>query len=283
MKHSILIIQNAETDPNNLCLKQVQDFFASHPIQIKTVLLHQIQEYRSSLPLPDLIIVLGGDGTLLRVSRCFAGKNIPLVGINTGHLGFLTRIESHLIYPYLTALVEDQYEIEQRMMLDINHGESLALNDVVIKSTNLSHLVKLTVSHLGSIVAAYDADGIIVSTPTGSTAYNLSAGGPILDPRIEAFTITPICPHSLSAKPIVLPASLTLKVTSAMQNREACRITVDGEDVTELQPGESIELSKSAISLPLLRFLADDSFYDVLKRKLGWNYNPRFSHQTSLC
>jgi NAD+ kinase len=225
-----------------------------------------------------LVIVVGGDGTFLRAVRCFARLQVPLVGVNAGHLGFLTRIEATRIEPCLEAIMTGQVQLEQRMMLAINGDAYLALNDIVIKSANPSRLAAMTVLVDGEPLATYDADGVIVSTPTGSTAYNLSAGGPIMDPKTNTLANTPICPHSLSAKPIVLPAHRELTLVAATSNLGKLVCAIDGEDAFMLAPGESCMLAQAAQTLPLLSFVGPgDTFYTILKHKLGWGANPRSS------
>jgi NAD+ kinase len=278
VKNKVLLVQNQETDPENRLRSQVELFFAHHGIALETVVLPS----RTCTVLapqgdkPDLIIVLGGDGTFLRTVRCFASDQVPLVGVNTGHLGFLTRIEANRIDDCLNAILAGDVCLESRMMLAVGGDDQLALNDVVLKNSNPSRLATVNVYVGSQLLATYDADGVIVATPTGSTAYNLSAGGPIMDPLADVVAITPICPHSLSAKPLVLPANRELTLASAPTNDSDLVCAVDGDDAFTLAPGERFTLFKSSHRIQLITFPNEaDSFYAILKRKLGWGSNPR--------
>lgn len=278
-KSRIILVQNQETDPHDQLRHHIEGFFQDNDIPVETIPLpsRECPVLRpNTTTKPDLILVLGGDGTFLRAVRCFVKDQIPMVGINTGHLGFLTRIEANKVNLYLEAILTGKTTLESRMMLAVNSEETLALNDVVIKNSNPSRLTKLIVYVNGELLADYDADGVIVSTPTGSTAYNLSAGGPIVDPQTDVLVITPICPHSLSSKPIILPADRRLTLFSDTSNASSLVCAVDGDDAFTLAPGEFCTLSQSSHQLPMLQFNTQaDSFYEILKRKLGWGANPR--------
>lgn len=275
---AVILVQNRETDPHDALRNRVERFLSDHHVAVETVVLpsrecpviHQGQNH------PELIVVLGGDGTFLRAARCFARDQVPLVGVNTGHLGFLTRIEANKVEEYLTTILAGNITLEHRMMLAVESDDLWALNDVVIKNANPSRLATLNVYMDDRLLADYDADGLIVCTPTGSTAYNLSAGGPIMDPEAEVMAITPICPHSLSAKPIVLPADRELVIESAITNASHLVCAVDGDEAFHLSPGQRLRLFKSSYQLPMLAFQTEaDNFYAILKRKLGWGANPR--------
>jgi len=274
----VILIQNRETDPADKLMHCVDQFLSGHGIEVLITPLASRNEpvVRPKGFKPDAIIVLGGDGTFLNAVRAYGRDEVPLVGINTGHLGFLTRIEADKVDVYLEALIKGDATLESRMVLAVNTEDLLALNDVVVKNQNPSRLAKISVFVGEELLATYDADGVIVATPTGSTAYNLSAGGPIVDPEAQVLVITPICPHSLSAKPIVVPASRNMTVTSDATNTAPLVCAVDGLEAFSLKPGEGVKLFQSQYSLPLIRFTTGaDSFYAVLKRKLGWGANPR--------
>ena len=274
----VILVQNLDTDPQNTLKNQVLAFFQQAGIPIEPIILDSrtAEVSKPKGPKPQLILVLGGDGTFLKTVRCFGRDNIPLAGINTGHLGFLTRIESSKLDECLSAILSGDVSIEQRWMLEIPQHNELALNDVVVKNSQPTRLAKLQVWVDDELLADYDADGLIVSTPTGSTAYNLSAGGPILDPETQVVAITPICSHSLAAKPIVLPAHRRLTIHSDESNLTPLVCAMDADDVFELAPGESFTVAQSFTRLPLIRFQhAHESFYGLLKRKLAWNANPR--------
>lgn len=276
----IILIQNQETDPENLFRNRIEAFFKAHAVPLEVVGLpsRDCPLIQPQGPKPDLVMVLGGDGTFLRAARCFVHRQIPLVGVNTGHLGFLTRIESQKLDECLDAILQGQVCIEHRMMLAVTGPDNLALNDVVIKNANPNRLASIHVHLEGNLLATYDADGLIVCTPTGSTAYNLSAGGPIMDPQAQVIAITPICPHSLSAKPIILPHHSVLTITSDTTNAAPLVCAIDGEDGPSMVPGQAITLCKAELQLPLVTFPTHaDQFYEILKRKLSWGANPRQS------
>jgi NAD+ kinase len=232
---------------------------------------------------PDLIIVVGGDGTFLRTAQCYAPAEIPMIGINRGNLGFLTRIETEAIEKYLAQLLAGDFHREERMLLEVQcsplsdkEAPMIALNDVVIKTANPSQMARLELFIDEFPVACYDADGIIISTPTGSTAYNLAAGGPVLVPGVAALAITPICPHSLTAKPIVVPASSNIRIEAVKRNIHPIMFSLDGQDPLPVASGESLYIQESNSALQLLGFdQPEDNFYWLLRKKLQWGSNPR--------
>lgn len=275
---NVIIVQNEVTDPDSRCYNRASSFLSDNGVNV-----FRLGVDRRDRPVildtklnPDMVIVLGGDGTFLRTAQCFAKSQVPMVGINTGNLGFLTRIEADRMEAYLSRLIEGAYMIEHRMMLAVGAQEELALNDVVFKNANPSQMATLTFYVNDDLVAVYDADGIIISTPTGSTAYSMAAGGPIMSPEIEAVSITPICPHSMSAKPIVIPADKTMRIESARGNHSDVVVAVDGLESLQLPPGESMCVYKASLALPIVNFGQDvDDFYLLLKKKLQWASNPR--------
>lgn len=281
----VIIVQNQETDPEDRLLNKVKVVFeqAGIPVEVISQPSRNAPIHRPSTRHPDLVVVLGGDGTFLRASRCFIADQVPLVGVNTGHLGFLTRIEANKVDEYFQAILSGKTTLEYRMMLAVQSENQLALNDVVVKNSNPSRLAKVNVFIDKLLLAAYDADGVIVCTPTGSTAYNLSAGGPIMDPEVDVLAITPICPHSLSAKPIVVPATKQLRIQSDPANPSDLICAIDGDETFLLGPGKDFVLFKSEKRLPLVSFTSeDDRFYAVLKRKLDWGANPRLLAQSRI-
>lgn len=190
----VVLVQNRETDREDRLRHIVEDYFKANALTLETVVLPSRAEtvVHPQGPKPDLVIVLGGDGTFLKAARCFGQDEVPLVGVNTGHLGFLTRIEANRVVEFLDAIRAGHAHLEYRTMLSVQpDGETpaeTALNDIVFKNANPSRLAKLHLYIDGVFLASYDADGIILSTPTGSTAYNLSAGGPIMDPRVDVLS-----------------------------------------------------------------------------------------------
>jgi NAD+ kinase len=223
--------------------------------------------------LADVIITIGGDGTIIRYAKRAALDNKPLLGINAGRMGYLANIEQNELY-LLSKLKNKEYTVENRMMLSVEIFENgnkvnefLALNDAVITSGFISRIVDISVS-VGRDAINYLADGLIVSTPTGSTAYSMSAGGPIIDPLTENICITPICSHSLSAKPILLGANNKITLKSFSKKRTEIYLTVDGRKVANIKPYTEIKITKSDKMAQLIR-LNDRSFYKTLSIKFN--------------
>ncbi len=219
----------------------------------------------------DLIITIGGDGTIIRYAKRAAYDNKPVLGINAGRVGYLANIEQNEL-SLLSKLKSGEYFVEKRMMLSVSVcengktiGEYNALNDAVITSGFISRIIDISV-FLGRDSISYRADGLIISTPTGSTAYSMSAGGPIIDPLTENMCITPICSHSLSAKPILLGADNTIKLKAYSKKRTDIYLTVDGRKVASVKPYTDIYIKKSKQTVKLIR-LNDRSFYKTLSGK----------------
>ncbi len=223
----------------------------------------------------DALVVLGGDGTLLRVSHLLARRNVPVLGVNFGSLGFLTEIALDELYPTLTGLIEGRYEYDERRMLHAVATRSGVaekadvLNDVVITKAALSRIIELDVFVDGLFVSAFRADGLIVSSPTGSTAYNLAAGGPILHPSLPAIAITPICPHMLTNRPLVVGDKSTIEVRLRPARDVEVHVTFDGQLGFALSGEDSVTVTRSPRSLRLVRAPARD-FFAVLRTKLKW-------------
>jgi len=220
----------------------------------------------------DAVVVLGGDGTLLRAARHQSLLGIPLLGVNLGHLGFLTEIELTDLYPSLEKLLSGNYSLEERMMLKVTvfrkgfpDFTTCSLNDTVISRGNISRIIKLDISVSGESLSSYQADGLIISTPTGSTAYSLSAGGPIVSPSVQAMVITPICPHTLSARATVIDPSESVEVCFA--GGIDCLVTFDGQEIIELKPGDGIKVERAAVITRLIK-LSGRSFPGLLQAKL---------------
>lgn len=230
---------------------------------------------KSELPAQaDLLLVLGGDGTLLSVARLVGDLGVPILGVNLGGLGFLTALTVDELFPALEAHLRGELVIEERMMLAARvsrQGERLteyvALNDVVIMKSAMSRIITLDVSAEGQFATGYRADGLIISTPTGSTAYCLSAGGPIVYPTMAAVVLTPICSHTLTNRPIVLPASLSIEVT--LRSDQDVMLTLDGQVGFALKRLDTVEVRQAAARIRLLRF-PQKHFFSVLRTKLKW-------------
>ena len=219
------------------------------------------------------VITIGGDGTFLATSRFYSEFNTPILGINAGHLGFLAQLRENQIKLGLQKILDGDFMIDDRVMIkaETNSGISLnALNDIVIKGGEISRASKLSLFINDNHVCDYVADGLIISTPTGSTAYNLSAKGPIISPKVEALTITPICPHSLSIRPLVIPVSEKLEIKTE-NNRDLIYLTIDGQVNRKLEKDESVFIRKSDNSAKLVLINTEsNNFYNVLKEKLNW-------------
>jgi len=222
----------------------------------------------------EALIVLGGDGTLLSMARAVGDLGVPILGVNLGVLGFLTATTLEEMLPALEALLAGGMAVEERMMLAARvvrggqaTGDYIALNDVVITKSAMSRIIDLAVSVDGRHATAYRADGLIISTPTGSTAYNLSAGGPILFPTMDAVVLTPIAPHTLSNRPIVLPGAQRIDVTLRVD--QEVMLTMDGQVGVPLRERDVVEVQKARARIRLLRFAQKD-FFSVLRTKLKW-------------
>jgi len=222
----------------------------------------------------DLLIILGGDGTLLSMARAVGDLGVPLLGVNLGGLGFLTATTLDEMFPALEAYFAGCMAIEERMLLAARIvrnnqplGEYAALNDIVITKSAMSRIIDLSVSVDGRHATAYRADGLIISTPTGSTAYSLSAGGPILFPTMDAVVLTPICSHTLTNRPIVVPGTDRIEVT-VLADQEVMA-TMDGQVGVGLREGDTVEVCKAAARIRLVRFPQKD-FFSVLRTKLKW-------------
>ena len=214
----------------------------------------------------EITFVIGGDGTLLRAARFYAKTKTPILGINLGRLGFLAQAGVSEIGSVVEKVLKKQYKVEERLMLE--SGENLALNDFVVKGCNHYRTSKIWLEINGNFVCDYIADGLIISTPTGSTAYGLSAGGPVVYPELEAISIVPICPHTLNARPLLIPSSETICVKSADR---LLSVSADGFEAVECV--DSIKISASRYKAKLA-FLNDESFYTVLRNKLHWGISP---------
>jgi NAD+ kinase len=223
----------------------------------------------------DLIVVLGGDGTLLAAARLVGGRDVPILGVNLGHLGFLTATALEALYPTLEAVLRGEYTAEERIMLAASlsrDGEILAdylaLNDVVIAKGALGRLIDLEVSADGQLMTAYRADGLIIATPTGSTAYNLSASGPILFATMEAVVLTPICSHALTNRPIVLPAGVRLEVALLADSPDVV-LLLDGQPGLPVTAKDVVEVRRAAARIHLVRD-PQKTYFQVLRTKLKW-------------
>jgi NAD+ kinase len=231
---------------------------------------------RTELPeLVDMILVFGGDGTFLGVSRLVCKYNIPILGVNLGGLGFLTEITLDELYPMMEYILSGKYEVEKREMLYAaiqrkaeRVGNYVVLNDVVVNKGAVARIIDLAIYINGSHVTTFKADGIILSTPTGSTAYSLSAGGPIVYPTLPLTIITPICPHTLTDRPLVVSNETTVRV-KVLTDTPDIYLTLDGQVGVNLRMGDVIEIGKANTSVRLIKSPFRD-YFTILKTKLMW-------------
>lgn len=224
----------------------------------------------------ELVVVLGGDGTLISVARLMCGKDVPILGVNLGSLGFLTETTVDELYSRLEKCLEGNPRVSDRMMLEVTvHREGTeiethyALNDVVINKGALARIVDLETKVNRHFLTTFKADGLIVSTPTGSTGYSMSAGGPIVHPQMSCIVITPICPHTLTNRPIVVPDESVVSITVKSSFDEKVYLTIDGQVGLELQEGDSIEVRRALKTIALVMSRHRD-YFELLRTKLKW-------------
>jgi len=222
----------------------------------------------------DLVIVLGGDGTLLSAARHTAAVDVPLLGVNLGSLGFLTEVPLQALYPMLEAIRHGRATVENRSLMQVDlmredevRGTYLVFNDAVVNKTALARLNTYDLHIDKTFVSSYRADGLIVATPTGSTAYSLSAGGPVLMPTVKAFVVTPVAPHSLTHRPLVVPDSVEIEILLRSEE-EVAYLSLDGQPGFDLRDGDRVRCRRSEHQVNLFRTGTD--FFHVLRNKLKW-------------
>ena len=221
----------------------------------------------------DLVIGIGGDGVMLEAARRATPASISILGINMGRVGYMTELEMTEL-DLLAKIFEGEYYLDERAMLRVeirsNNGSSkftaYALNEAVVANGSTARIIDLQLSDNGRLVSEYRADGLVIATPTGSTAYSLSAGGPIIDPKLSCFCVTPICPHSLIARPLIFPDSAVLEVKNICVREQVLHLTVDGRATFDLFFGDTAIITKSALKAKLLRIKNDD-FYSKIRMK----------------
>jgi NAD+ kinase len=229
----------------------------------------------SSYPL-DLVVVLGGDGTLLSAARVTATIDVPLLGVNLGSLGFLTEVPLQSLYPMLEAIAQGRAAVEHRSLMhvdlvrnDVVRSSHLVFNDAVVNKTALARLNTYDLYVNKAFVSSYRADGMIVATPTGSTAYSLSAGGPVLMPTVKALLITPVAPHALTHRPLVVPDSVEIEILLRSETEEEMAyLSLDGQPGLDLRDGDRVRCRRSEHEVNLFRTGAD--FFQVLRTKMKW-------------
>ncbi len=252
-------------------VKELKKYFSKRKIAVMAG-----QKLKKNLGANDLVVALGGDGTLLRVARAVAGCNVPVLGVNLGGLGFLTEVTLQEVYKTLDKILQGHVSIEKRMMLKAEVwrgkkklGECLALNDVVVNASKEARVVSLDLSIDNKPVANYIADGLIVSTPTGSTAYTLSAGGPIVYPDMELIIVTPICPHMLTLRPLIVSAEKSITI-SMKTDHQVGNVTMDGQVAVPVKLNDVIVVKKADEKL-LLITSPYKNYFEVLRTKLKWS------------
>lgn len=231
---------------------------------------------KSELPCKvDLVVVLGGDGTLLSVARLVGARQVPILGVNLGGLGFLSEVTLEELYATLEEVLAGQYQFSERLMLTAHihrQGERIAeytvLNDVVINKGALARIIEMETYIDSEYVTTYRADGLIISTPTGSTAYSMAAGGPIIYPSLQSLVLTPICPHTLTNRPLVIPNRVKIEVILISENEDVY-LTLDGQVGFALRYRDVVEVKSSEHSIKLIRSI-HRSYYEVLRTKLKW-------------
>lgn len=253
-----------------------------HVLLVESTAAHIDNPLAETRPLEDigkeinLAIVVGGDGTMLTVARALVSHRVPLLGVNLGRLGFLTDIPAEQMTAALTIILDGDFGLEERYLLDteIMRGGKIiysanAFNDTIISKAELSRLIEFEIYLDGEFVNSMRADGVIVATPTGSTAYALSAGGPILDPTLSAIVIVPICPHTLSDRPIVVGSDSVVEVLMTGNGHQAAQVTLDGQSNMVLNDSDRIYIRRSGIPIQLIH-QSSRNHYDVLRAKLHW-------------
>ena len=222
----------------------------------------------------DMIVVFGGDGTILSVARLVGSRSVPILGVNLGGLGFITEISKDEVCGSINNILSGKYSFEERIMLiaDVyRNGKKLkqhnALNDIVLHKSAIARMIELDIHINNKYVTTFKADGLIISTPTGSTAHSLSAGGPILYPTLESFLMTPICPHTLTSRPIVLPDAFTLDIS--IKKGDDVYLTLDGQEGLPLKVNDKVRIKKADYKTRFLH-LHDRDYFKVLRTKLNW-------------
>lgn len=276
------IIPNSTKDPNFNLSKNICDFLHNRGVQVYTGNTYQnkIPAYVHAVPMEEIytkcecIIALGGDGTLLQIAQSASMANIPILGINYGKIGYMAELEYNEI-DRLSCLIDNQFTIETRSMLDVSVirknkeiFSSLALNDAVISSSAITRLIDMQVTANDQAISTYSADGLIVSTPTGSTGYSLSAGGPVLEPTGNALILTPICPHTLGARPIVFAADSVIRITLKNLINKDAHLTVDGYQRLPLSDDDIVHVQRSQRITQLIK-IKNLNFYQILNHKLA--------------
>jgi NAD+ kinase len=280
------IIANIAKEKSPACTASLRDWLLARGLDVyleegiaaKIGAAHGVERGKLG-SLVDLLVVFGGDGTILRTARLVRDRDVPIVGINLGAFGYLTEVNLSEMFSAMELILTGEFQIEKRMMLDvaINGGEEplregTVLNDVVINRGNLSRIVELETTVDERYLTTFKADGLIIATPTGSTAYSLAAGGPIVFPELHSIIINPICPHTLTNRPILLPESVLIKVT-LWTPEQGATLTLDGQVSFTVKSGDTISVRKSLHVTTLVSSPHRD-YLEILRTKLGWGGSP---------
>jgi NAD+ kinase len=278
---NVAVVGNARYAGLATILRQAAELAERHGVRLRVepdLATHlEAPVWRGDRDPVEAAVTFGGDGTLLRASRLLEGREVPILGVNLGRIGFLTAATRDDFLPALEALFTGRCRIEARQALEavIARPDAgprplpLALNDVVVHQSGVARMIRLDVAVDGERVGHYSADGLIVATPTGSTAYSLSAGGPIVYPGVEAMLLTPICAHTLAVRPLVIRASATVSIAAAARWQEQMLVSVDGQQLTELHEGEQVVVRRAERRVHLA-YLPTTSYFSRLRRTLQW-------------
>jgi len=280
---SVGIIYKHSHEPARLEAEKLENWLKEREIEVFSEEMEAEESFDISLQKASVIpktvnwvVVLGGDGTMLGAARRLGRYGLPILGVNLGGLGFLTGIPLDRLYPAIEMMIEGRLGVESRVMLDnsvVRNGEEIirfpVLNDVVINKRTLARIIDLDVKINEAFLTTFRADGLIIATPTGSTAYNLSAGGPILYPTMETFVLTPICPFALTNRPIIIPNTDIIKIKMGTRSKERVVLTFDGQVGFDFYSGDELIISKSNEKIKLLT-PPDHSYFKILRTKLMW-------------
>ncbi|OJH40936.1 NAD(+)/NADH kinase [Cystobacter ferrugineus] len=277
--HTLVLVAKKDKPEAAELAVRIRERYPSLEVLGDRLLAHRLGwpriEDRELVSRADLVVVLGGDGTLIHAARMLDGRPTPILGVNLGTLGFMTEISADDIFPALDAVLAGRFKLESRMKLCcrlVREGKVLVqdevLNDVVINKGALARVADHEVSIEGVPVAMYKADGVILATPTGSTAYSLSAGGPIVHPSVDCTVLTPICSHALTHRSTLVPADRTIRITLCSETADTF-LTLDGQTGHSLQCGDSIEVVRSPNRVQLLRD-PGVGYFSILRKKLHW-------------
>lgn len=276
----IALFPNEEKKGSFDLAREIANFLSKHNVTVvaedEKAKIISVQPI-SSISLKDInfLISIGGDGTILDLSHRYLGLSAPIVGVNIGEIGFMADIPVKEIYPSLQDILNRKYTVEKRLMLEVitpNNKIFYATNEAVVHRTSNSRLIKIQVTYGSKNLGTFSADGLIVATPNGSTAYSLAAGGPILSPELDSLVLTPICPHTISVRPIVLNANQEIQIKYISNYKHSIELMTDGIDSCKIQPTEIVRIKKSSKTFNLVKLDKHD-YFSSLSSKLGWAHH----------